>query len=285
MTLAYLRSLGQFAWKVLQRFEQDRCDRVAGSLSFTTLLAIVPLTAVTIAVLSWFPVFSTWMGVIQDFIYSNFVPAAGEVVQKYLTQFAGKAGRLTVIGLLLLAVTALMLMATIEQAFNDIWRVTDKRRFAHRFLSYVALLTLGPIFVAASLTLTSKLFALSFFASAELTRLHGVLEDVLPLAFEFGALLLLYTIVPNAPVRWRNALAGAVLAALLLEVAKHLFAAAMKYFTSYQILYGAIAALPVFLIWIYISWMIVLLGAITTATLNGPHEPGRRARGLRRKRL
>ncbi len=284
MMLAFLRSLGQFSWKVLQRFEQDRCGRVAGSLSFTTLLAVLPLTAVTIAVLSWFPVFSIWMSVIQDFVYSNFVPAAGAAVQKYLTEFAGDAGRLTVIGLSLLVVTSLMLMATIEQAFNDIWRVPDQRHYSHRFLSYVALLTLGPIFVAASLTLTSKLFALSFFASAELIRFHGVLADVLPLAFEFGAVLLLYTIVPNAPVPWRNALVGAAFAALLLEAAKHLFAAAMKYFTSYQILYGAIAALPVFLIWIYISWMIVLLGAITTATLDTPRKPGGRVRSVRRKR-
>jgi len=272
----FAHNFWQFSCKVFKRFEQDRCQRVAGSLSFTTLLAIVPLTAVTVAVLALFPVFSTWMGVIQDFIYSNFVPAAGEVVQKYLTQFAGKAARLTVIGLLLLAMTALMLMATIEQALNDIWRVKKTRRLARRFLSYAALLTLGPIFVAASLTLTSKFFALSFFGRAEFTLLHEHLEAVLPLVFSFGAVVLLYTVVPNSPVRWRNAFAGGVFAALLLEVAKHLFAAAMKYFTSYQVLYGAIAALPVFLVWVYISWVIVLLGAIVTATLNS---------GVHRKRI
>jgi membrane protein len=227
------------------------------------------------------------MTVIQDFIYSNFVPAAGEAVQKHLTQFAGKAGRLTAVGLLFLGVTAIMLMATIEQAFNDIWRVKNTRRLARRFLTYGALLALGPILVATSLTLTSKLFALSFFGRAELTLVHEVLEVVLPLALELGAVVLLYTIVPNAPVRWRNAFVGGVFAALLLEGAKHLFTAAMKYFTTYQILYGAIAVLPVFLIWIYISWVIVLLGAIVTAMLNARRatKTVRRRAGARRQRF
>lgn len=267
------RSLWQFARQVMQRFEQDRCKRIAGALSYTTMLAVVPLTAVMVAVLSLFPVFSAWMTVIQDFIYSNFVPAAGEAVQKYLTQFASKAGRLTVIGLLFLGAAALMLMATIEQAFNDIWRVPNARKLVNRFVTYWALLTLGPILVAASLALTSKFFSLSFFGRAEVTLMHQILEVVLPLMLEFGAAVLLYTVVPNAAVLWRNAFVGAAFAAVLLEIAKHLFTAFMKSFTSYQILYGAITALPVFLMWIYISWVIILLGAIVTATLNDRRPP------------
>jgi membrane protein len=268
MWLAGLQKIGPFSHQVARRFEQDRCQRVAGSLSFTTMLGIVPLTAVMLAVLSLAPGFSAWMTVIQDFIYSNFVPAAGEVVHKYLSQFAGKAGRLTVVGLLFLVVTAVMLMATIEQALNDIWRVPNTRKLLNRFLAYCALLTLGPILVAVSLTLTSKLFTLPFLGRAEVTFLRAVFDVVLPLAFEFGAVVLLYTVVPNVPVSWRNALAGGFFAAVLLEIAKYLFAAAMKYFTSYQVIYGAIAALPIFLVWIYISWVIVLLGAIVTATLH-----------------
>src|SRR4030067_469549 len=167
MPLVSLHTLGQFIVQVAKRFEQDRCQRVAGALSFTTVLAIVPLTAVMLAVLSLAPGFSTWMTVIQDFIYSNFVPAAGEVVQKYLTQFAGKAGRLTALGLLLLMITAIMLMATIEQAFNDIWRVTNTRKLLYRFLVYWALLTLGALLVARRLALTSKLFMLPFLGRAE----------------------------------------------------------------------------------------------------------------------
>ena len=268
MPLVSLKTLGQFSHQVVVRFEQDRCQRVAGALSFTTVLSIVPLTAVMLSVLSLAPGFSTWMTVIQDFIYSNLVPAAGEVVQKYLTQFAGKAGRLTAIGLLFLVITAIMLMATIEQAFNDIWRVANTRKLLYRFLVYWALLTLGPILIAGSLTLTSKIFTSPFLGHAEITLLRNVLDVILPLLFEFGAVVLLYTVVPNVRVLWRNALAGGLFAALLLETAKYLFAASMKTFTSYQVIYGAVAALPVFLVWIYISWVILLLGAIVTATLD-----------------
>ena len=270
-----VQRLWRFVRRVARRFQEDRCQRVAGALSFTTLLSIVPLTAVTLAVLSLFPVFSVWMTVIQDFIYSNFVPAAGAVVQKHLTQFASKAGRLTAIGLLFLGVTSVMLMATIEQTFNDIWRVTKPRKLLHRFLAYGALLTLGPILIGASLTLTSKFFALPIFDALEHGFVRGLVDIALPLAMEVGAAVLLYTLVPNVPVVWRDALVGSVFAAVLLEIAKRVFAASMKYFTSYQILYGAIAALPVFLVWVYISWVIILLGAIVTATLDERRASGK----------
>lgn len=281
MSLASLQTFGRFVFQVAKRFDQDRCERVAGALSFTTVLAIVPFTAVMLAVLSLAPGVSAWMTVIQDFIYSNFVPASGEVVQKYLIQFAGKAGKLTAVGLLVLMITAIMLMATIEQAFNDIWRTPNTRKRLYRFLVYWALLTLGPILVAVSLTLTSKFFTLSFLGRPEVTLLHSMLNVALPLVFEFGAVVLLYTVVPNVTVLWRNALVGGLFAAVLLETAKYLFAASMKYFTSYQILYGAIAALPIFLVWVYISWVIVLLGAIVTAMLN--EQPGTVTTGQERK--
>jgi membrane protein len=268
-----------FVRRVVARFEQDRCQRVAGALSFTTVLAIVPLTAVVLAVLSLFPKFSALMAVIQDFIYSNFVPAAGDVVQKYLMQFASKAGRLTAIGVLFLMVTAILLMATIEQAFNDIWRTANTRKLLHRFLTYWALLTLGPILIGVSLTLTSALFALPIFDGLEHGWVHGFLDLLLPLVFEVGAAVLLYTVVPNVAVAWRDALVGGLFAAVLLEMAKRLFAMSMKYFTSYQILYGAIAALPIFLVWVYISWVIILLGAIVTATLGERRVPGGLAGG------
>ena len=278
MSVARMKRFRHFVRLVALRFAEDRCQRVAGALSFTTLLAIVPLTAVTLAVLSLFPVFSTWMSVIQEFIYSNFVPAAGDVVQKYLTQFAGKTGRLTAVGIGFLVITALMMMATIEQVFNDIWRVRNTRKLLHRFLAYWALLTLGPILVAASLVLTIKLFtALPFSGSTDATLLSRALDTVLPMTLEFAAAWLLYTVVPNVAVPWRHALVGATFAVLLLEVAKGLFAAAMKYFiVSYKIVYGAVAALPIFLSWIYLSWVIILLGAIVTAVLGETIAPERR---------
>ena len=258
----------RFARQVGTRFVEDRCQRIAGALSFTTILAIVPLTAVMLAMLSLFPIFSEWMVWIQDFVYSNFVPAAGDAVQKHLTLFATKAGRLTAVGLVFVGVTAVMLLATVEQTFNDIWRVPNARKLLHRFLAYWALLTLGPILIAVALTVTTHVFtALPFAARAE----KSAIDALLPLAVELVAVLLLYVVVPNVTVRWRHALVGALFATVLIEIARRLFAAAMKTFTSYQVIYGAIAALPIFLVWIYISWVIVLLGAIVTATLRDGH--------------
>jgi membrane protein len=260
--------LWRFAGTVVRRFQEDRCTRVAGALSFTTVLALVPLTAVALAVLSIFPAFKSWMTVIQDFIYANFVPAFGEVVQRHMQQFALKAGRLTAIGVLFLAVTAILLMATIEQAFNDIWRVKNTRRPLHRFLIYWAILTLGPLLIGLALSLTSALFSLSLFAGRGL--LHGVRGGLLmglPFFLELAAFWLLYSVVPNAGVRWRHALIGALFAALLFEVAQQSFATFVYQVAAYQAVYGAVAALPVFLVWIYLSWVVILLGAVVTAAL------------------
>src|SRR5688572_6948548 len=150
-----LASLGRFAVAVLRRFSRDRCQRVAGALAFTTVLAVVPLTAVGFAVLSIFPVFEKWMITVQTFIYGNFVPAASDIVSRYLQQFAANAARLTVLGSLFLLVTAVMLIDTIEQAFNDIWHVRRKRKLLRRMTAYWAIITLGPILMGLSLSITS----------------------------------------------------------------------------------------------------------------------------------
>ena len=212
----FLLMLWRFLREVADRFVKDRCQRVAGALSFTTVLSIVPLTAVILAVFSLFPGFSSWMAAIQDFIYSNFVPAAGEAVQKHLFHFASKAGRLTAVGLTFLVVTSIMLMATIEQALNDIWRVPNTRKLLHRFLAYWALLTLVPLLVGGSLTLTSRLLALPLFEQLAGGSLRSALGVALPLAFELGGVVLLYVVVPNIQVVWRDAIIGGVLTAVLL---------------------------------------------------------------------
>ena len=262
------------AWRfgrlVSSRFKTDRCNRVAQALSYTTLLATVPLTTVTFAVLSVFPVFQTWMTQIQDFIYGHFVPASGEAVQKYMLQFASKSAQLTAVGLLILLITAVMVMATIEQAFNEIWRVSQNRKLAYRFLIYWSILTLGPILFGLSLSITSYLVSLPLFASAGwqvLSDFRHVFLESLPVLFEILAFMLLYMVIPNVRVRWQHALIGSVFATILFEIAKRAFAEFVVHYSSYQLIYGAIAALPVFLIWIYLSWIVILLGAIFVAEL------------------
>ena len=259
----------RFGRVVLRRFGEDRCSRAAGALSFTSLLSIVPLTAVVFGMLSIFPVFQLWMGTIQDFVYGNFVPSSGEVVQKYLEQFSKQAGRLTAFGLLFVIVTAIMMMATIEQTFNDIWRVQQPRKLLQRFLTYWTILTLGPFLIGVSLSLTSQLFSLQMFSDRGVfSGLRGVAVQVLPMVFETLTFFLLYTLVPNAPVKLRHALAGAACAALLFELAKHGFAYYVTNVQTYQTIYGAVAVLPIFQVWIYLSWLVILLGAVVTAQLN-----------------
>lgn len=256
----------RFARLVHARFGEDRLNRVAQALSYTTVLSIVPLTTLVFGLFSVFPVFENWMMAVQNFLYSHFVPASGDVVQKYLNQFASKSAQLTAVGLAFLIVTALMLMATIEQTFNDIWRVVHQRRAIYRFLTYWAILSLGPILLGLSLSLTSAL------VNPGSLRAAGVFGTVwagflwlLPLLTELAAFLLVYTVVPNVPIKWRHALIGSVFTVALFEIAKSGFATMVLKYSSYTFVYGAIAALPVFLIWVYVSWLIILLGAVIVA--------------------
>lgn len=269
---------------VAQRFREDRCMRVAGALSFTTLLALVPLTAVTFAAFSRFEIFESWMLTAQEFIYSNFVPAAGETVNRYLRKFAANADRLTVWGLLFLALTSLMVMATIERIFNDIWHVPHSRRRLHRYLAYIALLLLGPVLIGISLSSTSYLISLPLFSPrASLGGLKIYLLVLTPIVFELLAFWALYVIVPNYRVRLRHGLIGSVFATAMFEIAKRGFAFFVTHSSTYKTVYGAVAALPVFLIWIYLTWVIILAGAVMTATLPEWKRP-QAVRHWRRKR-
>ena len=263
-----LASLGGFAAAVMRRFARDRCSRVASALAFTTVLAVVPLTAVGFAVLSIFPVFEKWMVTVQQFIYGNFVPAASDIVSRYLQQFAANAGKLTVLGSLFLLVTAVMLIDTIEQAFNDIWHVRRKRKLLRRMTAYWAIITLGPILMGLSLSITSYVASLPLFSQQPmLSGARQVLLRTAPIVFECAAFVLLYTIVPNCTVRVRHAIAGAAVATVLFELAKFLFRVFVTSFANYSAVYGAVAVLPVFLLWIYLSWVVTLLGAEVTAGL------------------
>lgn len=261
----YLIGVWRFVRRVAQRFHEDRCTRVAGALSFTSFLALVPFTAVAFAILSVFPVFQSWVAAINRFIYVNFVPASGEVVQQYLGEFAARAGGLTAFGLLFLVVASILLFATIEDAFNDIWRVAGRRRPMQRFVTYWAILTIGPILIGAGVSLTAYVAGMSVIVK------NGWFSDtvllVIPFLFELIAFILLYTIVPNVNVKRRHALIGATVATLLFEMAKRGFVFFVDNFASYHLVYGAVAALPVFLTWVYLSWLVTLLGAVVVASL------------------
>lgn len=254
-----------YAWR---RFWDDRCLRVAASLSYTTLLALVPLMAIGFAMFSAFPVFDQAQERVQAFIINNLVPELGEAVHEQLTGFVANAGRLTAVGIIVLAVTALMMFATVETAFNAIWRVGESRPVATRLLVFWAILTLGPLLLGASFTLSSYIFAQ--------TRLHeleaftgplGRLFRLLPFGLEIALFSVLYTILPNRVVAWRHAIAGGVVAALLFELLKKGFAYYIANFPAQETIYGALSAIPLFLVWMYLAWSVVLIGAEIVASL------------------
>lgn len=262
----WLRSFGNHLWR---HFRQDRNFESAGALSYTSLLALVPLMAVILGVLSAFPVFDYGVEQLQDFIFSNFVPAAGDVVRDYLDQFVQRSAGLTGTGTLFLIVTALILMSTIEKSLNRIWRVDRARRPTSRLIIYWAVLTLGPLMLGASLGLTSYLAALPLLAP-EIVRgtLQSLLFTATPFLVAMLAFTLIFMIVPNRRVRWNHALAGAAFSALAFELSKRGFVFYISNFPTYEKLYGALATIPIFLLWIYVSWVVILLGASLAAALT-----------------
>ncbi|HEY6941057.1 YihY family inner membrane protein [Dokdonella sp.] len=256
----------EFTWR---RFLEDRCLQTAGALAFTTVFALVPLTAAVLGVLAAFPGFAGWREQVTRWVFENFVPAAGSTVQGYLTQFADNASQATAVGVLVLLFSAVSLMMSIEDAFNRIWRVQVARRAGARFIVYWTALTLGPLLLVAALAISSYAFALPFIDVAEAQfSIKARVLAVLPFLLVWSALVAAYVVIPNRGVRTRHALFGALLATTLFELAKRGFALYATRYASYQEVYGALAMVPIFIFWIYLSWAIVLFGASITASLN-----------------
>ncbi len=266
------RHIIDFLGYLARRFHEDRGLQTAGALSFTTILALVPLLTVTVYALSAFPVFESLSGRIHDFIFTNFIPATGQVVQKYLEQFAQKAARLTTVGIVFLFITALMVMDTIDQTLNDIWRIKVKRKRIASFTVYWAVLTLGPLLLGLSLVITSYLASIPLIQETVGGNVQATLLGFLQFGLTVTAFTLLYTLVPNCPVRIRHALLGAVSAAVLFEIAKKGFTLYITHVPTYAAIYGTLAAIPIFLLWVYISWVISLLGAEVTYCAGNYHS-------------
>lgn len=265
---ARLRRLSGFLKFVARRFNDDHCFEVASALTYTTLLSLVPLLTIAITVASAFPAFNAWVLELRGFILANLVPqAASKVITVYMEQFSTKAAGLTAIGIVALAVTAFILMLTIDGAFNAIWRVRRMRPMVQRFLIYWAALTMGPLLIGGSISITTYLinFSLAFVHAPALGIFALKLMPVVLTAFAFA---LLYRTIPNRYVPISHALIGALVAALAFELMKFLLATYIAYFPMYTLVYGTFAALPIFLLWIYLSWVTVLLGAVVAASLS-----------------
>jgi membrane protein len=268
-----IETLRTFPWRntaavLRERFREDRLGLTASSLTFTTVIALVPLFTLVLAIFTAFPVFASMQTTLQTWLVQSLVPDnIARSVLGYLTQFASKASRLGVVGLVAFVVTALALIFTMDRTLNNIWRVRQLRPFAQRLLIYWAALTLGPVLLAGSLTLTS--YALSGSRGLVGALPGGVkfLLDTIEFAMLATGMAALYHYVPNTRVKWAHAWAGGIFVAMGFEVAKALLSWYLRSVPTYAAVYGAFATVPILLLWFYIAWVIVLFGAVIAAYL------------------
>lgn len=254
---------------VAKRFRSDRLTRHAAALSFSSLLALAPMMAIAFSMISLSASSEQMGSALENFIYQFLVPAVGDELRQYIDQFAGQAGKLTVVGLIFFFLTALLLLFNIEESFNDIWGVGKGRTMATRLTVYWALVSLGPMLMGVSLTISTYLLSLTVAAGAEFAgQVQSAGVVLLPFLFEMLAFMLLYLVMPNVRVSFVHALFGAFIASLLFEVTKRLFGLYILNFSNYEVVYGALSTLPIFLIWVYLSWVVALVGAEVVAVLQ-----------------
>ena len=259
-----LIDFARMAWR---RFREERCWQIASSLTFTALLAIVPIITVALTMISTFPVYGELMQHVERFLVANLLPESAASIVAYTDKLADNAARLTAVGILFLFVTAMIVLQTIDRALNQIWRVPRPRSSVQRIFLYLALLTVGPILIGASLSLTSWLVSQSLGLVKGLPRAGEALLTLVPILLTGCAFALLYVTMPNRRVLVRDALSGGFLAALAFEGMKHAFALYITHFPTHTMVYGAFASVPIFLLWIYLSWLVVLFGAVVAAVL------------------
>ena len=257
-----------WAWcKLLwERIDQDNMTTLAGNLAYVSLLSLVPFVAVVFALFAAFPMFSDVSIQLRHFIFANFMPATGDIIQRYIEQFVANSSKMTAVGACGLIVTALLLMYAVDSALNTIWRSKRVRPKIYSFAVYWMILTLGPLLAGASLAISSYLLSLRWVSGFD-SLIDNVLR-IFPLLLSWLSFWLLYSIVPTTRVPARDALVGSLVAALLFELGKKGFALYITMFPSYQLIYGVLAVIPILFVWVYWTWCIVLLGAEITVTLG-----------------
>lgn len=257
-----------FIFYLLRRIKREQIQVIAGYLSYVCLMSLVPLVVVMLSVMTVFPIFSDLKDVAEQFVYQHFVPAASDVVKNYLSGFVDNASKMSLVAVSFLFVAALLLISTIDSTFNKIWRVHKKRRTMTSFAMYWMVLTLGPILVGASLAISSYILSMVSVEQHGLLGLSNFLIRLLPLLASVLAFLILYMAVPNKTVPFKAAIWGALIAGISFELAKVFFSMYLTAFPSYQIIYGALATIPILFLWVYLSWFIVLVGALITVSIQ-----------------
>ena len=253
---------------LIKRISKEQMHISAGYLSYVTLMSLVPLIVVMLSVMTAFPIFADIKEIVENFVYQNFMPAAGDVVKEHITGFVDNASKMSAIAITFLFLFALLLISAIDTSLNRIWRITAKRRIITAFSMYWMVLTLGPVLFGSSIAATSYIVSLISIGDHGLCGLSNIALSALPVLASIGAFLILYLIVPNKVVLLKHAFFGATIAAILFEIAKESFAFYVTQLPSYQAIYGALAAIPILFLWVYLSWLVVLFGAIFTVSLE-----------------
>jgi len=268
-----LANLSRFPWRgtaltLRDRFREDHMGLTASSLTFTTSIALVPFFTVALAIFTAFPMFSKLQGALQAWLIQSLIPDnIARQVLGYLTQFSRQANKLGIAGLAVLLVTAIALILTIDRTLNGIWRVKKARSLAQRVLIYWAAITLGPLLLAASLAVTSYVLSASGGLVGALPTSLRFLLSILQFFLVAGGMAAMYRYVPNTFVKWSHAWTGGLFVAAGIEVAKRALSLYLGAVPTYSLVYGAFATLPILLVWIYVSWVIVLMGAVIAAYL------------------
>lgn len=268
----YAKTSWRFLRYFVRRCAQDKISVTAGHLTYVSSLALVPLVAVMFSGFAAFPMFAEMREELQNMVVANLVPTSGDAINNYLGQFAENASQMTAIGVMFLVVVAIMLLMTIDTAINRIWRNYQRRRIPIAIAIYWMLLTLGPVLMGSGLAISSYLVSLAAFADAYVSGLQSAILTIVPYITSVLAFLLLYVLMPNRVVRIKHAIWGALLATLLFELGKYGFAEYITRFPSYEAIYGALATIPILLVWMYLSWNIVLVGAELTASIEEFNE-------------
>lgn len=256
----------------IKRCREDNITISAGHLAYVTLLSLVPFIMVTFTIMSAFPAFASVRSKLEHFVFSNFVPTASEVVHKYMTDFVGNASQMSAIGILSLLLVALMLISNVDKTLNRIWRTQSDRPIVYTFAIYWMVITLGPMLIGSSVVVSSYLTGLAAFTEEYTPGLGTFLLSLVPSGAAMLAFTILYMVVPNRRVFARHALVGAIVATIAFEITKSGFALYVTNFPSYELIYGALAVVPILFLWVYLSWVIVLFGAEFTCSLGEAFE-------------
>ena len=248
-----------------QRFNQNKLTQAAGYLTYSTMLAIVPLIMVVFSIFSAFPVFNEVTGALKEFIFTNFAPSASDMVGQYIDEFVNNSKKMSAVGIISLIVVALMLINSIDRTLNSIWQDTGTRPIFTSFAIYWLILTLGPLLVGASIAAST--YVKTMFESASNFSFGLKLLSFVPFLSTWFIFTLIYMVVPNKKVSIKHSAAGALIAAVFFTLGKQAFTWYIVTFPSYQLIYGAMATLPIMLLWIQLSWTVVLLGAQLAAVL------------------